>query len=40
MRGGGWMRLIGIMRKEFLQIVRDPSSIAFVLLLGTKYSAQ
>jgi ABC-2 type transport system permease protein len=34
-RGGGRMRLKGMMRKEFLQIVRDPSSIgiAFVLPL-------
>ena len=27
-RRGGWMRLRGMMRKEMLQILRDPSSIA------------
>jgi ABC-2 type transport system permease protein len=32
-RGGGWMRLKGMMRKEFLQIVRDPSSIAIAFVL-------
>jgi ABC-2 type transport system permease protein len=32
-RGGGWMRLKGMMRKEFLQIVRDPSSIAIAFIL-------
>ena len=28
-----WMRLRGLMRKEFLQIVRDPSSIAIAFLM-------
>jgi ABC-2 type transport system permease protein len=32
-RGTGLMRLRGIMRKEFLQIVRDPSSIAIAFVL-------
>jgi len=32
-RGGGWMRLKGMIRKEFLQIVRDPSSIAIAFVL-------
>jgi len=32
-RGGGSMRLKGMMRKEFLQIVRDPSSIAIAFVL-------
>ena len=32
-RGGGWMRLKGMMRKEFLQIIRDPSSIAIAFVL-------
>jgi ABC-2 type transport system permease protein len=32
-RGGGRMRLRGLMRKEFLQILRDPSSIAIAFLL-------
>ncbi len=31
--GGGRMRLRGLMRKEFLQIVRDPSSIAIAFLM-------
>ena len=29
----GWMRLRGLIRKEFLQIVRDPSSIAIAFLM-------
>lgn len=32
-RGGGWMRLRGLIRKEFFQILRDPSSIAIAFLL-------
>jgi ABC-2 type transport system permease protein len=32
-RGGAAMRLSGLVRKEFLQIVRDPSSIAIALLM-------
>ncbi len=32
-RGGGRMRLRGLLRKEFLQILRDPSSIAIAFLL-------
>jgi ABC-2 type transport system permease protein len=32
-RGGGAMRLGGLVRKEFLQILRDPSSIAIAFLL-------
>jgi len=32
-RGGGIMRLKGLIRKEFLQIVRDPSSIAIAFFL-------
>lgn len=32
-RGGGWMRLRGLLRKEFLQIRRDPSSIAIAFLM-------
>jgi ABC-2 type transport system permease protein len=32
-RGGGWMRLRGLLRKEFFQILRDPSSIAIAFLL-------
>jgi ABC-2 type transport system permease protein len=32
-RGGSAMRLRGLIRKEFLQIVRDPSSIAIAFLL-------
>jgi ABC-2 type transport system permease protein len=32
-RGGGHMRLRGLLRKEFLQILRDPSSIAIAFLL-------
>ena len=32
-RGGGGMRLRGLIRKEFLQILRDPSSIAIAFLL-------
>lgn len=31
--GKRWMRLRGMMRKEFLQIVRDPSSIAIAFLM-------
>ena len=32
-RGGSGMRLRGLVRKEFLQIVRDPSSIAIAFLM-------
>jgi ABC-2 type transport system permease protein len=32
-RGGGPMRLRGLIRKEFLQVVRDPSSIAIAFLM-------
>ena len=32
-RGGRWQRLRGLVRKEFLQIVRDPSSIAIAFLM-------
>lgn len=32
-RGGGAMRLKGLVRKEFLQIARDPSSIAIAFLM-------
>jgi len=32
-RGGAAMRLQGLVRKEFLQIVRDPSSIAIAFLM-------
>jgi ABC-2 type transport system permease protein len=32
-RGGAAMRLSGLVRKEFLQIVRDPSSIAIAFLM-------
>lgn len=32
-RGGGWMRLRGLVRKEFLQVVRDPSSIGIAFLM-------
>ena len=32
-RGGATMRLGGLVRKEFLQIVRDPSSIAIAFLM-------
>ena len=32
-RGGGLMRLRGLVRKEFLQIIRDPSSIAIAFLM-------
>ena len=32
-RGGAAMRLSGLLRKEFLQIVRDPSSIAIAFLM-------
>lgn len=32
-RGSGAMRLRGLVRKEFLQIVRDPSSIAIAFLM-------
>ncbi len=33
LRGGGRMRLKGLVRKEFLQILRDPSSIAIAFLM-------
>jgi ABC-2 type transport system permease protein len=32
-RGGGAMRLRGLVRKEFLQVLRDPSSIAIAFLM-------
>ena len=32
-RGGSGMRLAGLLRKEFLQIVRDPSGIAIAFLM-------
>jgi ABC-2 type transport system permease protein len=32
-RGGSLMRLKGLVRKEFLQIVRDPSSIAIAFVM-------
>lgn len=32
-RGGGLMRLRGLVRKEFLQVVRDPSSIGIAFLM-------
>ncbi len=32
-RGGGRMRLRGLIRKEFLQVIRDPSSIAIAFLM-------
>ena len=32
-RGGAGMRLRGLVRKEFLQIARDPSSIAIAFLM-------
>jgi len=32
-RGGGLMRLRGLVRKEFLQIMRDPSSLAIAFLM-------
>jgi len=32
-RGGGWRRLGGLVRKEALQIIRDPSSIAIAFVL-------
>jgi ABC-2 type transport system permease protein len=32
-RGGSGMRLKGLIRKEFIQIVRDPSSIAIAFLM-------
>ncbi len=32
-RGGGFMRLRGMVRKEWLQILRDPSSIAIAFVL-------
>ncbi len=32
-RGGGAMRLRGLVRKEFYQIIRDPSSIAIAFLM-------
>ena len=33
LRGGSLMRLKGLVRKEFLQIARDPSSIAIAFLM-------
>ncbi len=33
LRGGGMMRLKGLVHKEFLQIARDPSSIAIAFLM-------
>jgi ABC-2 type transport system permease protein len=33
LRGGSAMRLRGLVRKEFLQVVRDPSSIAIAFLM-------
>ncbi|MGD2082186.1 MAG: hypothetical protein PVF91_04430, partial [Chromatiales bacterium] len=32
-RGGAGMRLRGLIRKEFVQIVRDPSAIAIAFLM-------
>ncbi|MEJ2702489.1 MAG: ABC transporter permease [Sedimentisphaerales bacterium] len=32
-RGGGAMRLRGLVRKEFFQVIRDPSSIAIALVM-------
>jgi ABC-2 type transport system permease protein len=32
-RGGGGLRLRGLLRKEFLQVLRDPSSIAIAFLM-------
>ncbi len=32
-RGGSWMRLRGLVRKEFLQVWRDPSSLAIAFVL-------
>ncbi len=32
-RGGSLMRLRGLVRKEFLQILRDPSSIAIAFVM-------
>ncbi len=32
-RGGAWMRLKGMVRKEILQILRDPSSIAIAFVM-------
>jgi ABC-2 type transport system permease protein len=32
-RGGAPMRLYGLVRKEFLQVIRDPSSIAIALIM-------
>ncbi|MGA8258734.1 MAG: ABC transporter permease [Arenicellales bacterium] len=32
-RGAGFMRLRGLVRKEFLQVLRDPSSIAIAFLM-------
>jgi ABC-2 type transport system permease protein len=32
-RGGGTMRLSGLIRKEFLQILRDPSSLAIAFVM-------
>jgi ABC-2 type transport system permease protein len=32
-RGGAGMRLGGLLRKEFLQIVRDPSSVAIAFVM-------
>lgn len=33
LRGGARMRLVGLVRKEFLQILRDPSSIAIAFVM-------
>ncbi len=33
MRGGSWMRLRGFIRKEWLQVMRDPSSLAIAFAL-------
>ncbi len=32
-RAGSWMRLRGLLRKEFLQVVRDPSALAIAFVL-------
>jgi ABC-2 type transport system permease protein len=32
-RGGAAMRLLGLVRKEFLQVIRDPSSIAIAFVM-------
>jgi ABC-2 type transport system permease protein len=32
-RGGAAMRMRGLVRKEFLQVIRDPSSIAIAFLM-------